>query len=204
VSDGFPIYKSKNLAKVNSLRRAASLVSIESPPILDKAQVLFSTSEERNGEPCSCYNCEFFNAGASCYFFGPGVNIRKFVYPPAPTADAKQIEYWPVCGLQHYGKPNKGRERFADHLADPDNSGLCWINAPRVGQEYGGANCGGTNGGDDCDYYDCEGDDKRAAPTGTCRVIQTPVANGDVCAAWKDDDLIGWREAQTLLQELDN
>lgn len=203
MAEGFPIYKSAQLKKVNSLRRANSLVEIEDAPILDKGQVQFVTAEESDNEPCSCYNCEFYNAGATCYFFGPSIAVRKFIFPAEPTADAKPIEYWPVCGAQHHGKPNKGRERFADTLSDPDNLGLGWVNAPRVGLEYGGANCGGGNGGDDCDLYDVEGtDDKRSAPTGTCRILRTPVANGDVCACWIDDDFVSWQKAQSILSEL--
>jgi hypothetical protein len=102
--------------------------------------------------------------------------------------------------MHEHGEPNYGVEAFRG-ANSPTTLGLLWINAPRVGLEYGGANCGGCNGGDDCDFYMTDIDDKREAPTGFCRVLQSEVANGDVCAAWNDDDKVDWQQAQAILAE---
>jgi hypothetical protein len=134
---------------------------------------------------------------------GTNVKVKKFIYPPVETSDAKRIEYWPCCSSHEYGVPNDGPERFLGDPSDPDNLGLIWINAPSVGAEHGGANCGGMAGGDDCDHYCTETDDKRAEPVAFCRVLQTQVANGDVCTAWEDDDEVDWRRAQALIREIE-
>ena len=196
-------YKSGQLRKVNAQRRALSQPTILSVPTLTKGQVLFTPASELHDEPASCYNCRKYNCGRSCMLIGTSLSVKKFIYPPEPTADAKTIEYWPCCSAHEYGEPNEGPERFIGEPSDPDNLGLGWINAPRPGQEYGGANCGGSNGGDDCDHYCTEGPDKRAEPTAFCRVLQQPVANGDVCTGWMDDDWLDWKRAQALIGELD-
>lgn len=197
----FLTYKLENLRKVNSQRRALSQPTIIDVPVLTKGQVMYIGEGQMGGDPASCYRCPFYNFGRSCQLIGPRVAVRKFVYPPAPTADAKQIEYWPCCGEWTPGEPNYGDEKFFDSLSSPDSLGLGWINAPKVGLEYGGANCGGKNGGDDCDHYITEGDDKRDEPTAFCRVLQSQVENGAVCCAWMDDDWLSWDRAQNILKE---
>jgi hypothetical protein len=199
----FLTYKTEQLAKVNAQRRALSQPTILSVPILIKGQVLFTPASELHDEPASCYNCVHYNAGRSCALIGTTVKIKKFIYPPEATADAKRIEYWPCCSAHLYGSPHEGTERFMGDPSDPDNLGLGWINAPSVGLELGGANCGGSNGGDDCDHYCTDGPDKRSEETAFCRVLQQPVNNGDVCTAWMDDDWIDWKRAQALIEELD-
>jgi hypothetical protein len=194
--DGFLKYKSKHLSKINSIRRAKSQPDIYTVPTLTKDQVLFVTASEMHNEPASCYNCRFYNYGKSCGLIGPLPPIRKFTY----GAPDKPIEYWPCCGAHEHGTPSYGAEAFRA-ANSPSTLGLLWINAPRVGLDLGGANCGGTFGGDDCDYYMTDIDDKREAPTGFCRVLQSEVMNGDVCSAWRDDDRIEWQEADAILKK---
>jgi hypothetical protein len=194
--DGFLKYRSKHLSKVNSIRRAVSQPDIYTIPTLDKSSVLFVSAAEMHNEPASCYNCRFYNYGKSCGLIGPHTSVRKFIY----GAPDKPIEYWPCCGAHEHGEPNYGIEAFRA-ANSPSTLGLIWINGPRIGLEYGGANCGGSGGGDDCDFYMTEGDDKREEPTGFCRVLQSEVANGDVCAAWNDDDKVSWQQAQAILAE---
>jgi hypothetical protein len=195
--DGFVIFKGKHLSKVNALRMAKSQPESYELPILNKSQVLFVTAESREGQPNSCYNCHLYNKAAkTCMVLPEQIRIEKFTH----GEPFKQIEYWPVCGMHDFGKPNEGAASYVSEN-DPDYVGLVWVNAPKVGQEYGGTSCGGLNGGDDCDYYMVEGtDDKRAVPGGFCKVLQTPVAGGDCCAAWNDDDIVTWREAQQILK----
>ena len=193
------IYRAEHLRKINSMRRAISQPDIYTVPVPNKGQVLFVSAAEMHNEPASCYNCAFYNRDKSCQLIGPHVIIRKFIYPPAPTSDSKQIEYWPCCSMQQYGDPHEGEKFIACN--PPDQLGLIWINAPKPGQEQGGANCGGSNGGDDCDSYMIEGDDKRDTPSGFCRVLQCEVQNGDVCTQWMDDDRMTWEQAQNILRE---
>lgn len=189
---GFPLYGDKQIPKVNAMRRALSLPSSKSPLIPTKGQVLFTTSEEMHDEPASCYNCQFYNQAGTCALIGSRIKVRKIT-----VAD---IEYWPCCSMQLYGEPN--RETVYRAASDPDYLGLVWINASKPGQSRGGANCGGANGGDDCDHYLTEGEKaKWNSPTGFCRALQTPVAAGDVCSAWQDDDELGWRNAQKIIEE---
>jgi len=196
--DGFLKYKSAHLSKINSIRRAKSQPDIITVPTLDKASVLFVTAAEMCNEPASCYNCKFYNYDKSCGLIGALPKVRKFTYGEPD----KPIEYWPCCGAHEHGTPSYGIEAFRA-ANSPSTLGLIWINAPRVGQELGGANCGGCNGGDDCDYFMVEGTDKRDEPHGFCRVLQSNVANGDVCAAWNDDDRIEWQEAQAIINKQD-
>lgn len=198
MANGFLEYKDKNLPKVNAMRRAISQPDIYTVPVLGKAKVLFVSASEMNNEPASCANCVFYNWGRSCQLIGPHVKVRKIVYGEPDKA----IEYWPCCGMQTFGPPNKGEPRFIT-VTDPSDIDLLWINAGKVGQAHGGANCGGQNGGDDCDYYMTDVDDKREAPTGFCRVLQRTVQNGDVCSAWDDDDKLVWEKAQAIIEEQD-
>jgi hypothetical protein len=202
---GFPIYGPKQIPKINAMRRAFSAPRDLAPVVNTKGEALFVTAEELHDEPASCYNCLFYNGKVeTCQFIGKEHKIRKIIWPQDPVPpDSKKIEYWPCCSLQTYGNPNAAEPKYISS-SDPDYIGLIWINAPKVGQEYGGANCGGVNGGDDCDHYQTDG--KRAkweSPTGFCRALQTTVAAGDVCAQWRDDDTLQWQDAQRLIGILD-
>lgn len=189
---GFPVYGEENLEKVNDLRRMASGVGLRTVPILDEGSVLFSPASDTGGKPRSCYNCPKFAIEAQrCSIIGPDVIIRKLIHG--------SIEYWPACGEWGFGKPYPGMPKYTEKN-DPGNLGLIWINAPEVGLPLSGSNCGGQMGGDDCDYYITTKDDKRACPTGFCRVLQKDVENGACCAAWTDDDRIDWRVAQDWLK----
>lgn len=202
---GFLAYKPEHLRKINSMREASSMVYITTSPTLEKGQVLFSSAANSHDEPRSCYNCFMFNRDAkTCKLMGPAVRVEKFIYPPTGTEVAKRIEYWPACGMWAYGTPIVGKPVYKELPFDePDDLGFGWINAPVVGQPHGGANCGGTNGGDDCDNFIVAGDDKRASPTGFCRVLRQDVENGACCTAWGDDDFISWQKGQDLLKDLD-
>jgi hypothetical protein len=202
---GFPIYGQKNLPKINAMRMAFSVPTSTTPVVNTKGEALFTTAEELHDEPASCYNCQFYNEKAeTCSLMGRRTKIRKFIWPKAGSPDAKQIEYWPCCSMQFYGEPNKSEATYRTFAADPDYMGLIWINAPKPGQEYGGANCGGVNGGDDCDHYLTEGkEEKWESLTGFCRALQCEVAAGDVCCQWRDDDKLEWQDAQRVLGELD-
>lgn len=186
---GFPVYTEKQVGKVNALRRAHSLPEVDTPIIPTKGQALFTTSEEMNDEPASCQNCLFIRNDKRCALIGPRIPIQKITN--------NDIEYWPCCSMHTYGV-----SKNPDYLAscDPDYMGLVWINAPKPGLEHGGANCGGCEGGDDCDHYIVDGaKEKWESPTGFCRALQTTVACGDVCSLWGDDDELGWREAMKLI-----
>lgn len=200
---GFPVYGEGQLRKVNAARRAFSAPDSLAPVVNTKGEALFVTGEEMNFEPASCYNCQFYNKNAeTCQLIGPRKTIKKLIWPREATADSKQIEYWPCCSMQLYGDVNKGEAKYLS-TSDPDYIGLLWINAAKVGQKHGGANCGGCNGGDDCDHYlTDEAEPKWESSTGFCRALQTTVACTDVCAQWRDDDVLQWQDAQRLLGEL--
>lgn len=203
---GFLAYKDKHLPKVNSLRLANSLVQITSIPTSDRGSVLFSPASGAHDEPRSCYNCHFFNERAkSCQLMGDRIRVEKFVYPPSFQDSSKPIEFWPVCGMWDYGDPNDGGASFKEPPFDnPDDIGFGWVNAPSVGLEHSGTSCGGANDGDDCDHFIITGDDKRAAKTGFCRVLQQTVGNLDCCAHWEDDDWVDWQKGEDLLKDLDS
>ena len=203
IEGGFPIYGDKQLRKVNAMRRAFSAPDSIDPVVNTKGEALFVTGEEMNDEPSSCYNCQFYNeTHKTCGLIGPRKIVAKFIWPKEATTDSKQIEYWPDCGMHLYGKTNKGPAVYYSHC-DPDYIGLIWINAPKLGLPHGGSNCGGANGGDDCDHYTVEGNKpKWESPTGFCRALQTTVACNDDCAQWRDDDTLQWQDAQRLLADL--
>ena len=201
MSHNFLVYKLKHLRKVNAQRRALSQPSVDFVPVLTKGQVLYVPAGKMDEEPSSCYNCVSYNYEKSCMRIGPEIEVRKFTYPPKATRDAEPIEYWPCCGMWDKGEPNRNEETFVS-ANDPSDLGLIWINAPETDQEYGGACCGGQNGGDDCDHYITKGGDKRSEPTAFCRVLQAEVENGAVCAAWADDDQMSWQQAQGILREI--
>lgn len=198
-TDGFLSYRAKHLRKINSIRRMISAPDAKLPPILNNGQALFSSAASANDEPRSCYNCAFYNYGRSCQLIGQSVEVQKLTWPPEPTSDSKQVEYWPDCGMWTPGEPNYGEEKSIAHL-DPDDVDLAWINAPKVGLELSGSCCGGRNGGDDCDFWMSDVNDKRSADKAFCRVLQRETDNMDCCSAWRDDDIVGWRTAQERLK----
>ena len=204
MAENFMVYRIKQLRKVNAQRRALSQPESCDVPALTKGEVMYVPESRMGGEPATCYNCSFYNAGRSCRLIGPETAIKKFIYPKEATADAKRIEYWPCCSMWNRGTPNYGTAEYApaESRSTPDELGLGWINAPRPGQDCGGANCGGKDGGDDCDHYITRSDDKRAEPSAFCRVLQQQVENGAVCSAWRDDDWLSWDKARTLMKEL--
>lgn len=189
-----------DLAKVNSERRAQSQPDIWIIPNLDKSSVQFVSAAEMQHQPCSCYNCHEYNErAATCQLIGPAIRVEKFVYgePDLP------IEYWPSCGAHLFGEPNKEEAKYKEQPISPDHLGLAWINAPKPGQKVGGANCGGCNGGDDCDYWMIDGsngEDKLDYDTAFCQVLQENTECGDVCAAWLDDDVLSWQLAQNIFR----
>lgn len=192
----FLSYRPKHLKKINAIRRVISAPDAKLPPILNNGQVLFSSAEGADNEPRSCYNCPFYNYGHSCQLMEGIEPIKKLVFPKAPVpADSKQVEYWPVCGMWIHGEPNYASERYIASM-DPDDMGLGYVNAPRVGLKYSGTSCGGQNGGDDCDYWMVDEPDKRAVKEGFCRVLQKNTKNGDCCSCWIDDDWVSWRTAK--------
>jgi hypothetical protein len=194
---GFPIYKEKQLDKVNAWRSAASMRNLEDAPILTRGQVLFSTAESAHDEPRSCFNCPmYFEKAGRCKYFGNRTKIYKFT-----EGDPNPIEYWPVCGYWVYGKTSDSDPAYFPDLLDPEDAGLGWINAPKPGVSHSGSCCGGGNDGDDCDFWSTAGKEaKWDATTGDCRVLQTQTANMDCCAAWTDDDWIPWQTAQQFLK----
>jgi hypothetical protein len=199
---GFPVYSADQVQKVNAMRRAKSLPAIGSPIVPTKGEALFTTAEEMHDEPASCVNCVFLRNDKRCALIGPRIPIRRLTYPKKETADSIPIEYFPCCSMHTYGT-SKNPDFIAS--GDPDYMGLIWINAPKPGNEQGGANCGGVNDGDDCDHYSVEGkEEKWDSLTGFCRALQTNVASGDVCSLWRDDDELPWREAIKIIQEQDN
>jgi len=203
MADDFVVYRAEQLRKVNAQRRALSQPDVYVVPTLKPAEVLFVPASGMGGEPATCYNCKEYNYGRSCEYFGPHVSIRRFIYPRIATADAKRIEYWPCCSMWDRGQPNYGPAKFHERTDSPDELGLGWINAPAVGQEIGGANCGGSNGGDECDFYVTIKADARDTDSGFCRVLQQEVDTGAVCAAWRDDDWVDYQRGSQLLKELD-
>jgi hypothetical protein len=203
VAYDFKVLQAKHLRKINAQRRALSQPAVKSVPTLSSGEVLFMAASKMGGEPANCYNCPMYNYELSCMLMGPNVKIRKFIYPPKATADAKRIEYWPHCSYWRRGKPNYGPAAYDENLKTPDEVNLGWINAPEVGLETSGANCNGRDGGDDCDRYVQEAAEPRDEPSGFCRVMQMQVEGGAHCAAWADDDFVNYEQGSVLLRELD-
>ena len=194
---GFIEYDEKQLPKVDSMRRDKSLPDFFGIPILSDAAVLFTRASDLGNKPASCYTCTKQQADGTCYLLGPAVKVQKVT---GHRESGDPIEYWPCCSSQQYGEPAKGKPEYAEYLSAPRDLGLIWINAPEVGQKYGGANCGGVEGGDDCDHYMVKSGDKWENPQGYCRVLCHQVDAGDVCTAWHDDDELQWEEAQMLMR----
>lgn len=195
----YPVDK-KHTDKVNALRRAKSLVQIRTaPPMVPKSAVLFTSAAHMNNEPASCGNCiNYLENQDRCAVIGDQIIVRSFV--------VGNIKYYPCCGYHQFGNPMMVKGEVAEYLAhnDPGDIGLIWINQAVGDMETpGGANCGGINGGDDCDHYLVDTEKKWESPNGMCRVLQTQVGAGDVCGAWIDDDRIEWFEAQSIIQDQD-
>jgi hypothetical protein len=189
---GFPEYEPKDLDKINAMRVAKTQPDFHGIPIIHDQAVTFTRGSEMGNRPASCYICALMNSkDSSCMLIGQGIKVEKVVI--------EGIEYWPRCNEFASGEPHEGTPySLATH--NPDTLGLIWINAPDTGQKYGGSNCGGGTGGDDCDHYMVESGKKWDNPSGFCRVLQHQVDNLDYCAAWWDDDILDWEEAQNAIK----
>lgn len=199
---GFVDYGPEQLDKVNTIRRDKSQPDFYGIPILTDDEVLLTSADELGGHPASCYTCKEHTSDFTCKRLGPGLSVKKVI---GNKDYDDPIEYWPCCSLQEYtDKPREGKIQYHDLLDTPDEIGLIWINAPKVGQAFGGANCGGVDGGDDCDRYRTRGKvEKWDTDQGICTVLQHVVEAGAVCTAWHDDDELTWREAQQLINGKD-
>ena len=178
------------------MRRDKSQPDFYGIPILHDTQVMYTRASAMGGKPASCYTCQFQQSDLTCGLLGSAIKVAKVT---GHEDSGDPIEYWPCCDMHDYGPANTGRPAYRNPLSKPDEVGLVWINAPKVGQAFGGANCGGDNGGDDCDHYLVSSGEKWDNPQGVCRVLQHSVDNGDVCTAWWDDDILEWQEAQNLM-----
>lgn len=197
-SGGFIKYGEKQLPKVDAMRRDKSQPAFFGIPILRDEDVMLTRASEMDGKPASCYTCQAQQADETCFYMGAVVKVSKVT---GSRDSGDPIEYWPCCGMHNYGDPRTGKPVYADELSNPSTLGLVWINAAKPGQKYGGANCGGVEGGDDCDHYLVKGKvEKWNASDGFCRVLQHQVGGGDVCSAWHDDDELQFEEAQRLIK----
>lgn len=194
---GFVEYDKTQLPKIDAMRRDKSQPDFFGVPILTDAEVGFSTKAELGGKPASCYTCKEQNPDLTCERLGPGIKVATV---RGSKDSGEQIEYWPCCSLHDYGE-HSGPVHYHNTLDTPTQLGLIWINAPKPGQDFGGANCGGVAGGDDCDRYRTHGKvEKWDAQQGYCIVLAHEVNAGDVCRAWKDDDELSFEDAQNLLR----
>lgn len=195
---GFVEYGPDQLPKVDAMRRDKSQPSFMGVPILRDGEVGYVTTSELGGKPASCYTCQAQQSDETCFYMGPSVKVSKV---RGAKDSGEQIEYWPCCSMHSYGEPRKGKVYYSDELSRPSTMGLVWINAPKPGLAYGGANCGGVDGGDDCDFYIVRGKmEKWDAKSGHCRVLQHEVEPGAVCSAWRDDDELSFEDAQNLIK----
>lgn len=197
-SGGFPVYTKEQLPKIDSMRRDKSQPDFFGVPILTDSQVLYTTGKELGDKPASCYTCTEHNKDFTCERMGPEVKVAKVT---GHRDSGEQIEYWPCCSMHNYtDNPRSESPTYHEILDTPASIGLIWINAPKPGQKYGGANCGGVNGGDDCDSYFVKSGEKWDSSQGFCRVLQHQVDVDAVCTAWKDDDILTWEDAQQLIK----
>jgi hypothetical protein len=187
---GFPVYGKEQLPKVNAMRAAKSQPDFHGIPILHDQNVTFTSADSMENRPASCFNCALMNTDKTCMLMSAEIVVD--------TVTIEGIEYWPRCADFVPGGGNGGQALHLT-LQSPDQLGLVWINAPKPGQEFGGSNCGGCDGGDDCDHYMVKAGEKWDNPQGECRVLQHTVNCGDYCAAWWDDDILQWQEAQNQL-----
>lgn len=192
---GFVKYGSEQLPKANTMRKDKTQPNFMGVPILRDGEVGFSTAEALGNKPASCYTCTFQNKNETCKLIGPDTMVSKVI---GHKDEGDPIEYWPCCSEHNYGETSQ-EVTFIQPLKDPDSLGLIWINAPEPGLKYGGANCGGVVGGDDCDHYVVGKVEKWDTKKGFCRVLQHEVGSGAVCSAWRDDDILSWQDAQQLL-----
>lgn len=199
---GFIEYGPEQLPKVDSMRRDKSQPDFFGVPILNDSDVAFTTADELGNRPASCYTCNAQNSDMCCNRLGPGVKVEKVT---GHRESGEPIEYWPCCGMHEYcadvadGKRSKPDYQLP--LDTPQALGLIWINAPKPGIKFGGANCGGVDGGDDCDHYLVHGNkEKWDVPMAYCRILGHDVPGGAVCRAWRDDDQLPFAEAQGLLR----
>jgi len=194
---GFIEYGPEQLPKVNTQRRDKSQPDFYGIPVLTDTEAQYLTAGEIGNKPTSCYTCTIQQSDRTCGLLGPSIKVEKF---RGSRDSGEQIEYWPCCDEFEYGKPQTGKPDYHSSLSTPDKVGLVWINAPKVGQSFGGANCGGINGGDDCDRYRTRGQkEKWDVDSGLCTVLQHEVEGGAVCRMWHDDDELTWREAQQFI-----
>ena len=192
---GFPEYGASELPKVNTMRSDKTQPDFMGVPILHDGQVMLCTAEAIGNKPASCYTCTFYDGDSKCGLMGPSIVVAKV------TGDQEYknpIEYWPCCSMHNFGEPN---DCEIEPFKSPESLGLIWINASKPGQPYGGANCAGVEGGDDCDHFQVKQGEKWDSESGFCRVLQHEVGAGQVCAAWGDDDILNWNDAQQLLQK---
>jgi len=198
---GFIEYGPKQLPKIDSMRRDKSLPDFFGVPILNDSDVAFTTADELGGKPASCYTCQDQTSELTCNRLGPGVKVEKVT---GHRDSGDPIEYWPCCGQHEYCEDVANGKRFKpdyDAMDTPESLGLIWINASKPGQPFGGANCGGVEGGDDCDHYLVHGKaEKWDVASAYCRVLGHDVAGGAVCRAWRDDDQLPFAEAQMLIR----
>jgi len=195
---GFVEYGPEQLDKVNTQRRDKSQPDFYGVPILTDQEAMYCTASQIGHKPASCYTCDIQQSDLTCRLLGPEIKVAKV---QGSRDNGEQIEYWPCCGMHNYGQPQTGAPTYSEYLSTPDEVGLVWINAPKPGQAFGGANCGGSNGGDDCDHYRTRGrQEKWDTDSGLCIVLQHDVENGAVCAAWRDDDELKWNEAAQLMR----
>jgi hypothetical protein len=193
---GFVEYGKEQLPKIDSMRRDKSQPDFYGVPILRDEQVLYTAAEELGGHPASCYTCKEQNLDKTCERLGPEIKVQKVT---GHRDSGDPIEYWPCCSMHEYG-PGPEKVKYHESLDTPDSIGLVWINASETGQKFGGANCGGVEGGDDCDHYMVPKGEKWDSTQGACRVLQHTVNAGDVCTAWWDDDILEFPEAQMLIK----
>jgi hypothetical protein len=190
---GFPEYGETELDKVNTMRSDKTQPDFMGIPIIQDGWVMLCSAEAIGNKPASCYTCIFHDGKERCGLLDAAVVVSKVI---GDKEYDNPIEYWPCCSMHNYGEPSGGA---CEPTKTPDAIGLIWINSSKPGQDYGGANCAGTNGGDDCDNYQVEKGEKWDSESGFCRVLQHTVQAGQVCSAWSDDDILKWEDAQTLL-----
>jgi hypothetical protein len=195
---GFVEYGAQQLPKVDAMRRDKSQPDFYGIPIIHDAQVLYTTGEELGGKPASCYTCKEHTADLTCERLGQYIKVQTVT---GSRKSGEPITYWPCCSLHEYTEtPRQGKVEYHDVLDKPNAIGLIWINAPKPNQKFGGANCGGVNGGDDCDAYLVKSGEKWDNPQGFCRVLQHTVDADAVCTAWNDDDILLWEDAERLIK----
>jgi len=127
---GFPLYGKEQLPKVNAMRVAQSQPDFEGIPILHDQNVTYTAASQMGDRPASCFTCALNNhADDTCMLMTENIIVARVTI--------EGIEYWPRCAEFVPGEGNDGKPLHHTDEA-PDQLGLVWINAPEVGQEYGG------------------------------------------------------------------